>query len=137
MKLPKKIIDANVILRFFLADVESQFLQAKSFLQLIELGEEDVLMTEVIFAEVVWVLSKVYNIPRTEITEKFSSLINYEGIKTILNKDIFLESLRLYAMHSMDIQDIFLAVLSKSKDLSIVTFDKKDFKKLGCSFNEP
>ena len=31
MKLPKKIIDANVILRFFLEDNEEEFLRSKEF----------------------------------------------------------------------------------------------------------
>lgn len=137
MKLPGKIIDANVILRFFLEDDEEQFGKAKAFVQRLELDKEEALITEIVFAEVVWVLNKVYHIPRREITEKFSKIINYKGVKTILNKEIFSESLRLYARHSLDIQDIFLAVLSKTKDCSIVTFDKNDFKKLGCNYGEP
>jgi len=137
MKLPKKIIDANVILRFFLADDEKQFLKAKAFIQKLEYGEDEVLLAEIVFAEVVWVLHKVYDIPREEISEKLLKLINYNGIKTIFSKEIFIESLRLYPVHSMDIQDIFLAVLSKTKKCSIITFDKTDFKKLEIDFIEP
>ncbi len=137
MKLPKKIIDANVILRFFLGDDEEKFLKTKAFVQKIEFGEDEILLTELVFAEVIWVLNKVYGIPRKEIVEKFSRFINYKGIKTFLNKDIFLESLKLYAVHSIDIQDIFLSVLSKTEDSSVITFDKTDFKKLNSSFSEP
>jgi len=54
-----------------------------------------------------------------------------------LEKEIFQESLRLYAKHSLDIQDVFLAVLSKNKGCPIITFDKHDFKKLHCDFGEP
>lgn len=75
--------------------------------------------------------------PRKEIAEKFTKLINYSGLKTILSKEIFSESLRLYAIHSMDIQDIFLAVLSRVRGCSIITFDKTDFKKLKSNFTEP
>ncbi len=137
MKLPAKVIDANVILRFFLGDDEKQFLKSKGFIQMLELGKEEALLTEIVFAEVTWVLNKVYEVPRQEITEKFSKLINCKGIKTILSKDIFLESMKLYSNHSMDIQDIFLAVLSRSNDSSIITFDKDDFKKLHCNYDEP
>lgn len=137
MKLPKKIIDANVILRFLLADDEKQFLKTKAFIQKLEYGEDEALLTEIVFAEVVWVLHKVYDIPRDEISDKFSKLINYNGIRTIFSKEVFMESLGLYPIHSMDIQDIFLAVLSKNKECSIITFDKSDFKKLGIDFIEP
>ena len=137
MRLPEKIVDANVILRFFVRDNEEQFLRAKAFIQRLELGKENVLMTEIVFAEVVWVLNKVYEVPRQEIADTFSKVIGYRGIRTMLEKEIFQESLRLYAKHSLDIQDVFLAVLSKNKGCPIITFDKHDFKKLHCDFGEP
>lgn len=137
MKLPQKIIDANVILRFFLADDEEKFLKAKKFIRMLEFCEDEVLLTEIVFAEVIWVLNKFYNIPRKEIVDKYSKLLNYSGLKTILSKEIFLESLSLYAIHSMDIQDIFLAVLARHKDGIVISFDKTDFKKLKVKFTEP
>ena len=137
MKLPKKIIDANVILRFFLADDEEKFLKTKEFFRKLEFGEDEALLTEIVFAEVIWVLHKVYNIPREEICSKYLKLFNYSGIKTVFNKEIFTESLNLYSSHTIDIQDIFLAVLAKFKDSSIISFDKTDFKKLKANFIEP
>jgi predicted nucleic acid-binding protein len=137
VKLPKKIIDANVILRFFLEDDEDQFLKAKAFMQRLELAQEDALITEIVFAEVIWVLNKIYGIPRREISDKFSKVLNYKGIRTMLDKKIFIESMRLYAEQSMDIQDIFLAVVARNNDCSIVTFDRTDFKRLHCSYKEP
>ncbi|MDP3296021.1 MAG: PIN domain-containing protein [Thermodesulfovibrionia bacterium] len=137
MKLPKKIIDANVILRFFLADDEEKFLKTKEFFRKLEFGEDEALLTEIVFAEVIWVLHKVYNIPREEICSKYLKLLNYSGIKTVFDKEIFTESLNLYSSHTIDIQDIFLAVLAKFKDSSIISFDKTDFKKLKANFTEP
>jgi len=43
----------------------------------------------------------------------------------------------LYPLYSIDIQDIFLAVLSKANDCSVLTFDKTDFKKLDIKYSEP
>ncbi len=137
MKLPQKIIDANVILRFFLADDEQKFLKTKEFFRRLEFGEDEALLTEIVFAEVIWVLHKVYNIPRKEICSKCLSLINYKGLKTVLDKEIFSESLNLYSTHTMDIQDIFLAVLAKHKDSVLISFDKTDLKKLKVNFIEP
>ncbi len=137
MKLPEKVIDANVILRFFLEDDEEQFRKTKPFIQRLELAKEEALITDIVFAEVVWVLNKVYDIPRPEIAERFSKLINYRGIKTVFSKELYAESLRLYTKHSMDIQDILLALLARDKDCIIVTFDKSDFRKLQCKYGEP
>ncbi len=137
MKLPEKVIDANVILRFLLEDDEEQFIKTKPFMQRLELAKEEALITDIVFAEVVWVLNKVYNIPRPEISEKFSKLINFKGIKTVFSKELYTESLRLYAKHPMDIQDILLAVVAGDKECTVVTFDKSDFRKLQCKYREP
>jgi predicted nucleic acid-binding protein len=137
MKLPQKIIDANVILRFLLADEKRLFQKARDFIQKLESGEEEVLLSELIFAEVVWVLHKVYEVPRKEISERFSNLIKFRGIKTLWDKDLFITGLLHYANQPIDIQDIFLAVLSKKMQAQVITFDKTDFRKLGASFSEP
>ena len=106
----------------------------RSFFRKFEFGEDEALLTEIVFAEVVWVLQKVYSIPRKEISLK---LLNYNGLKTVFSKEIFSESLKLYAVHTVDIQDIFLAVLARVKDCKIISFDKTDFKKLKADFEEP
>lgn len=137
MKLPEKIIDTNVILRFYLEDDEEQFKRTRPFFQSLELAKEEALITDIVFAEVVWVLNKVYDIPRPEISERFSKLINYRGIKTVFRKELYIESLGLYAKHTTDIQDILLSAIAKDRDCTIVTFDKSDFKKLQCKHHEP
>ena len=137
MKLPKKIIDVNVILRFFLEDDEEKFRRAKEFFRKLEFGEDDALLTEIVFAEVIWVLQKVYSVPRKEISSTFLKLMNYTGLKTVFSKEIFSESLKLYAVYTVDIQDIFLAVLARVRESTIISFDKADFKKLKADFAEP
>ena len=137
MKLPPNIIDANVFLRFFLGDDEKQLIQAKAFFQKVEFDQEEALLTEIVFAEVVWVLQKVYSIPRKDIADKLSKVIGYKGLKTIFSKEVFLESLKRYTDTATDIQDIFLASLSKHTNIVIITFDKTDFKKLNAKCSEP
>ena len=137
MKLPKKIIDANVILRFFVADDEKQFDKTLEFIQALEAGTDVVLLTEMVFAEVIWVLQKVYQVPRPDIAQQFSKLIQALGVKTVLKKSIFVEALKLYASTTVDIQDIFLGVLARNNNCTVITFNKKDFKKLSCESLEP
>ena len=137
MKYPKKIIDANVLLRFFLADHTESFQKAKDFIGRIETGQEGVLLTEMVFAEVVWVLHKVYRVPRNEISPALSKVIRFKGIKTLVPKEVFLEALSLYPETRIDIQDLFLAVLSRLNKATIITFDRADFNKLDVSFSEP
>ena len=137
MKLPKKIIDANVVLRFFLADDTRKYAKACAFMENLEFGKDEALLTEIVFAEVVWVLNKVYKVSRPDIAGQFAQVVGFLGMKTVLDKALFIESLELYGEMKMDIQDIMLAVIAKRTGSSLVTFDKKDFRKLGCEYSEP
>ncbi len=94
-------------------------------------------MTEIVFAKVIWVLQKVYRIPRKEISSTFLKLLNYAGLKTVFSKEIFSERLKLYAIYTVDMQDIFLAILARVRESTIISFVKADFKKLKSDFAEP
>jgi uncharacterized protein len=137
MKLPEKIVDANVILRFFLQDDEEQFEKARAFIRKLELGKAGALLTDIVFAEVVWVLQKVYKIGRPEIADNFSKLLKYRGMKTVFPKEIYVEALKLYGTQPTDIQDILLALIARQNKATVVAFDITDFRKLSGHYEEP
>ena len=66
-----------------------------------------------------------------------AKVIRFKGIKTLVPKEVFLEALNLYPKSRIDIQDLFLAALSRVNQATIITFDRTDFKKLGVLFTEP
>lgn len=137
MKLPQKLVDANVMLRFFLADDQKQMERACAFVESLEFGKEEALLTDVVFAEVVWVLAKVYKVGRADIAGQFGRVISFPGVKTTYAKEIYRDALQKYESCPADIQDCLLAALAFSGNAEVVTFDRKDFKKLGCRFGEP
>lgn len=137
MKLPQKLVDANVVLRFFLADDQEQMERACSFVESLEFGKEEALLTDVVFAEVVWVLAKVYKVARADIAVQFGRVVGFSGVKTSYAKEVYLSALQKYASSPADIQDCLLASLAIAGSAEVVTFDRRDFKKLGCRFGEP
>jgi len=64
-----QIVDANVILRYLLNDYTELF---NSAVQIIE--NNDVFVPFEVAAEVVYVLEKVYHVPRPEISESLSTI---------------------------------------------------------------
>ncbi len=60
-----------------------------------------------------------------------------KGIKTLFPKEVFFEALNRYPESRIDIQDLFLAALSRVNQATIITFDCTDFKKRVVSFSEP
>ena len=66
----KKLIDANVILRYLLKDNEVLFKKASSLLEKVKGGEEAVVIPESVLAECVYVLLRIYKVERRIISEK-------------------------------------------------------------------
>ena len=67
-----QIADANIILRYLLKDDKNQFAQSRLILE-----KNDIFIPFEITAEIVYVLEKVYNISREEISNTLSKLFNY------------------------------------------------------------
>ena len=54
-------VDTNVFLRFFVRDVESFYQKAKELFEKAENGEEKLETSDLVIAEIVWVLESYYN----------------------------------------------------------------------------
>lgn len=80
------IIDANVILRYLLNDVEDLAIKSKHIIEKIH-----VFIPNEIVAEVVYVLQKFYEVPRNEILLRLIELVKFENID-LPNKAIIIKA---------------------------------------------
>ncbi len=88
------LIDANVILRYLLRDDEELYARAEKVLNEVMEGRAKVLILESVIAEVVYVLQKIYNVSRKEISEILGELIKLKSVK-VHNKGQVLEALEI------------------------------------------
>ena len=112
------ILDANYILRFLLNDNEEMYEISKQVIK----NNKCLILNEVL-AEVVFVLLKVYQVPKKDISQ---SLINFLNLNTIYSddKNDLLEALEIFEnKRSLDFVDCILC--AKSEFYKIKTFDKK------------
>lgn len=124
----KKIVDANVILRFLLHDDDEQFTIAKSFFDDVKIGWKGAVILESVLVETVYVLLKVYKVPKKEIAEALKNLLSFKGIAN-KDKEEFIEALNVYNYgNNLSIVDCLIYVKSKKLKTDILTFDK-DLKK--------
>jgi len=84
-------------------------------------------LQSVVIVECVYVMEKFYEIPKHEIVDKLSRILNIQGI-VIADKSAILDALVKYGNSSADIVDCILAAKSSPQRV-IVSFDK-DFKRL-------
>jgi predicted nucleic-acid-binding protein len=118
-----ELLDANFILRYLLRDNEEHFLVVRDIIE-----KNHLTIPDFIFAETVYVLEKVYKVPRIEIKNVLSDLLGYKNISTI-RKDVLIRSLDLYKSHNLDFADaLLISYCQMTKDGKLHTFDKKILK---------
>lgn len=117
-----KIVDANIVLRYFLKDNIEQFKKAEKILE-----ENEVLIAPEIIAEIIYVLQKMYKVPREKIKDKLQELISNENVH-IDNYEIQMEMLNIYGASNLDYADCLLYSISKHTGYEISSFDEELLK---------
>jgi predicted nucleic-acid-binding protein len=136
MKLPRKVylIDTNVVLRYLLGDHPEFSPKAEAFMLDVSKGVKKVEILDVVIVEAIYVMEKYYEIPKTEIVEKLSGILNFSGIVNSDRSEI-LEALLKYENSNIDIVDCILAARSSAEKI-VVSFDR-DMKKLKAVSETP
>ena len=136
MKLPRKVylIDTNVVLRYLLGDHPEFSPKAEAFMFDVSKGVKKAEILNVVIVECIYVMEKYYEIPKTEIVEKLSGILNFSGIVNPDRSEI-LEALLKYENSNIDIVDCILAARS-SPEKVVISFDK-DIKKLKAVSETP
>jgi predicted nucleic-acid-binding protein len=129
----RKLIDANVILRYLLNDDEALFERASALLEKVKIGEETVIIPESVLSECVYVLLKIYKIDRPTIAEKLKGLFSYKGVMNPDKKDL-IDSLALFGKTKISIVDCIFCAKSLSHGMALFTFD--DYLRKICSKNQ-
>lgn len=112
----KKIIDANVILRYLLDDNKDMAEQAEMIIQ------EGAQTLPEIIAEVVYVLTGVYNMKREDVAICIVSILNL--VETEYH-DILVYAINLFKEKNLDFVDCILIAYNHINNVQIFSFDKK------------
>jgi predicted nucleic-acid-binding protein len=121
------VVDANIILRYLLADHAEHFRTAAEFMGRVKSGDVNLYVPEGVMIECVYVLLKCYKVPKEEIEDKLSGLLDYRGVINS-NRRILLKALRLFREKNVDIVDAVVYAISKEHGWTCFLFDK-DVKK--------
>ncbi len=120
-----KIVDANIILRYFLNDTETLSDKAADILE-----NNEIFVPNEVIAEVVYVLEKVYKVGSKEVSDSLLELFDYDNLR-VGDVELINEALRLYAERKLDFVDTLLYAYQKVRNHKVYTFDKKLSKMLG------
>jgi len=120
--MEKKLIDANVLLRYLLKDDETLFKKAYELLERVKDGKEFIIIPESVLAECVYVLLRIYRVDRQIVTEKLKLLFLYKGVVNPDKEDL-IDSITLFGKTNLSIVDCILCAKSVNNKMPIFTFD--------------
>jgi predicted nucleic-acid-binding protein len=131
--LEKFIIDTNIILRVIIDEGAELNEKTKDVLKKVNEGKIVFILSDLVVVEAIWVLKSYYKVERAIIAKALKGFILSDGIE---HSKSIIECLDIYENTNLDIVDIYLADMSKSNNIKILTWDK-GFKLTNSEFYSP
>lgn len=118
--------DTNVLVRLLTDDPPRLAAAAERFL---DQYQGRIVLTDVIVAELVYVLSKVVGLTRDETSDRVRRVIAIASID-VADATLLTDALRIWASRRLDFADAYLAALDRRTDgTAVLSFDR-DFDKI-------
>ena len=113
-------VDTNVLIRHLTGDPPGQAAQATRLLS--QAGQ--LLLPDLIVAEVVYVLESFYEVPRTRVAELVRAIIAFPAIE-VADEPALLRAVEVYEVHRLDFADAYLVAEAEISGVNAVaSFDK-------------
>ncbi|MBI3968552.1 MAG: PIN domain-containing protein [Chloroflexi bacterium] len=130
-------LDSNVFLRHLTQDVQDQAERASAEFDRIARGELTVVITDLVVAEIVFTLERLYRLPKADIQQHVSYLLALPGIQ-LAAKARFSDIFALYVDQNVSFGDAYSVVtLRRDGRLTAITFDRHFDRIPGVDRREP
>lgn len=118
-------IDTNYFLRFFLKDINNQYLNVKQLFLKGARGEVKLITSTIVIFEVFWVLRSYYRRDRTEISQTLRKILDLNFIE-LSERSILQQGLNLFQQTNFSLGDCYNLVFAKRQGIKLFkTFDLK------------
>ena len=119
-----KFVDTNVFLRFLTADIPEKADACEKLFQKALADKERLFTTDLVIAEIIWVLESYYELPKNEVQEKVEKILNTPNL-ICPQKEVILGALNLYSEKNIDYIDAFNALILRDKSIEeIYSYDQ-------------
>ena len=124
-------LDANVILRYLLRDDEIKAQRCLKLLEKAEKREITLRTTDLVIAELVWVLESpvTYNLPREKVKQLLLLVIFLPGLK-LPGKKLYRQIFELYVDQGIDFIDAYNALHMGKQGLTRIYSYDSDFDRI-------
>ena len=123
-KQVKSLPDTNTIVRYLVKDDINLYKKAKEFFDKVREGSIKAVILESVVAECIYVLMKIYRVPRDRAVGSLIDILHYKGIANEDQKEL-VRALTLFVDHGIDIVDCILCAKATSSGASLFSFDEE------------
>jgi predicted nucleic acid-binding protein len=113
-------LDTNIVVRHLTGDPPEIAARATAYLQ----TETDLLLTDLVAAETVYVLESFYETPRSQVAEAVRSLIGFDSVVCV-DPALLLRAIEVYETDRVDFAEAYLVASAESTGVGrIASFDR-------------
>ena len=113
-------VDSNILIRHLTGDPPEQAARATRFLA----AADELLLADLVVAEVVYVLESFYEAPRQQVAELVRAIIAFPTI-VVLDPALLLRALEVYETDRLDFVEAYLVAQAERSGIGMVaSFDK-------------
>ena len=113
-------VDTNVLVRHLTGDPPAQARRATAFLE----RADELLLPDLIVAEVVYVLESFYEVGRTRVAELLRAIIGFRAI-VVVDAPLLLRALEIYEVNRLDFAETYLVASAEATGVgAIASFDR-------------
>jgi predicted nucleic acid-binding protein len=119
-------LDTNVLVRHLTGDPPALARRATRYLA----SAEDLLLPDLILAEVAYVLESYYQVARQQVAETLRAVIGFPAIRTV-DTALLLRTVEVYEVHALDFADAYLVALAERTGVGAVASFDRDIDRVG------
>ena len=113
-------VDTNVLVRHLTGDPPNMAAAASEYLR----TETELLLTDVIAAQTVYVLESFYEAPRPQVAQALRSLVTFESVVCV-DPALLLRAVEVYETDRLDFAEAYLVACAESTGVQrIASFDR-------------
>ena len=118
-------VDTNVFVRYLTGDDEGKAKAVRAVLLKAKSGKIRLVTSELVIAELVWVLKSYYGLADKVIAELVEAVLNTEGL-AVENELVIRDGVNIFIDNGVDFVDaIIIASMRKNGMIKLLSFDKK------------
>ena len=113
----RAFLDTNVLVRHFTGDPPDLAGWATRFLA----DAEELLVPDLIVAEVVYVLESFYEVERPRVAELVRAVVAFPAV-TVVDEDLLLRAIEVYEVDGLDLTEAYLVAAAERSGINTIAF---------------